>query len=103
MSFNPNQDHSISLAAAAAMTKDYRDANPGALIGGFFGKDALQAILDQVECVGIRYYYALDSNDNPTLVLVGAKANEDDLVNGELADIALPDPPNSSSPNALNS
>ena len=103
MSFNPNQDHSISLAAAAAMTKDYRDNNPGALVGGFFGKDALQAILDQPECVGIRYYYALDSNDDPTLVLVGAKANEDDIVNGELADAALPDPPNSSSPNALNS
>ncbi len=103
MSFNPNQNHSISLAAAAAMTKDYRDNNPGALVGGFFGKDALQAILDQPECVGIRYYYALDSNDDPTLVLVGAKANEDDIVNGELADAALPDPPNSSSPNALNS
>jgi len=102
MSFNPNQDHSISLAAAAAMTKEYRDANPGALLGGFFGKDAIQAILDQPDCVGIRYYYALDSGA-PTLVLVGAKANQDDMVNGELADSALPDPPNSSTPNALNS
>ena len=102
MSFSPNQDHSISLAAAAAMTKDYRDANPGALLGGFFGKDALQAILDQPECVGIRYYYALDGSA-PTLVLVGAIADENDIVNGLLADVALPNPPNSSSANPLNS
>lgn len=103
MSFNPNQDHSISLAAAAAMTKDYRDANPGARLGGFFGKDALQAILDQPDCVGIRYYFAQDSTDKLTLVLVGAKANQDDMVNGELAEYALPDPPYNSSPNSLNS
>ncbi|MFT7592368.1 MAG: hypothetical protein ACI9UJ_002300, partial [bacterium] len=68
MSFNPNQDHSISLAAAAAMTKDYRDANPGARLGDFFGKDALQAIIDQADCVGITYYFALDDNNELTLV-----------------------------------
>jgi hypothetical protein len=102
MSFSSDQDHSISLAAAAAMTKDYRDANPGALLGGFFGKDALQAILNQPECVGIRHYYALD-NGAPTLVLVGAKANQDDMINGELADSALPNPPFGSYPNVLNS
>lgn len=103
MSFNPNQDHSISLAAAAAMTKDYRDANPGARLGGFFGKDALQAIIDQTDCVGITYYFALDDNNELTLVLVGAKADENDMINGELADNSLPNPPNGSSPNVLNS
>ncbi|MFT5724664.1 MAG: hypothetical protein ACI9JN_001783 [Bacteroidia bacterium] len=102
MSFNPNQNHSITLVIAAAMTKDYRDSNPGATLGGFFGKDALQAILNQPNCVGISYYYALDGAA-PTLVLVGAKAEEDDMINGLLADHGLPNPPNGSQPNVLNS
>lgn len=102
MSFNPNQNHSITLTAAAEMTEDYRNANPGAILGGFFGKDAIQAILNQTDCVGIKYYYALN-NGAPTLVLVGAKANQDDLYTGLLAEFSLPDPPNSGSNNPLNS
>lgn len=101
MSFNPNQDHSISLQDAAEMTKAYRDNNPGAIIGGFFGKDAIQAILDQPECVGLKFYYA-EENGAPTLVLCGAKANQDDLYLGQLAEQALPDPPYNSSQNPLN-
>ncbi len=103
MSFNPNQDHSITLTAAAAMTKAYRDANPGARLGGFFGKDALIAILNQADCVGIKFYFAEDDNGDPSLVLVGAKANQDDMVTGLLADKLVPDPPGSSNPNSLNS
>lgn len=103
MSFTGNEDHSITLAAASAMTKDFRDANPGAILGGFFGKAAIQAILDQPDCTGIRYYNALTANGDPTLVLVGVKANQDDLVNGLLADYAKPMPPYSSANNALNS
>ncbi|MFY0644183.1 MAG: hypothetical protein JXR19_06930 [Bacteroidia bacterium] len=102
MSFNPNEDHSISLAEAANITKAYRDANPGAKIGGFFGKDAIQAILDQADCVGLKYYFAIESGQ-PTLVLCGAKADQDDLYTGSLAEFSNQDPPYSSSPNPLNS
>jgi hypothetical protein len=42
-------------------------------------------------------------NGNLTLVLCGAKANQDDLYLGYLADECLPDPPHSSSNNPLNS
>ncbi len=102
MSFNPNQDHSISLAEAAALTKAYRDANPGAKIGGFFGKAAIEAILNQPECVGLKFYYAIE-NGVPALVLCGAKADQDDLYQGSLAERELKDPPLNSSPNPLNS
>lgn len=102
MSFNPNQDHSISLAEAAVLTKAYRDANPGAKIGGFFGKAAIEAILNQTDCVGLKYYFAIE-NGEPTLVLCGAKADQDDLYQGLLAENDVTDPPNSSTPNPLNS
>ena len=102
MSFNPNQDHSISLAEAAVLTKAYRDANPGAKIGGFFGKVAIETILNQPNCVGLKYYFAIE-NGEPTLVLCGAEANQDDLYLGSLAENDDADPPNSSTPNPLNS
>ena len=101
MSFNPNEDHSITLAAAAELTKAHRDANPGAKIGGFFGKNAIEAILAQPDCVGLKYYFAIE-NGQPTLVLCGAKANQDDLYLGLLAEHDSEDPPYSSSPNPLN-
>lgn len=102
MSFNPNQDHSITLPDAAELTKAYRDNNPGAILGGFFGKDAIQAILDQPDCVGLKYYFA-EQGGQPTLVLCGAKANQDDLYLGSLAEDSLGDPPYTASPNPLNS
>ena len=57
MSFNPNENHSITLAAASVMTKAYRDADINSKIGGFFGKDAIQAILNQPTCVGLKFYF----------------------------------------------
>ena len=102
MSFNPNENHSITLAAASVMTKAYRDADINSKIGGFFGKDAIQAILNQPTCVGLKFYFALD-NGNLTLVLCGAKTDENDLYEGILAEDCKPDPPHHSTNNPLNS
>lgn len=102
MSFNPNENHSITLAAASVMTKSYRDANINSKIGGFFGKDAILAILNQPTCAGLKFYFALD-NGNLTLVLCGAKTDENDLFEGVLAEDSLPDPPYHSTNNPLNS
>ena len=55
MSFNPN--HSITLADASVMTNSYRDANLNSVICGFFGKDAMQAILNQTDCVGLNIIF----------------------------------------------
>ena len=102
MSFTGQEDHSISLADAAEMTKKYRDNNPGKRLGGFFGRDAVQAILDQEDCVGIRFYNAEDDKGKSTIVLVGAEANQNDMQNGLLAESPLPNPPFSSQNNPLN-
>ncbi len=104
MSFTGKEDHSIPLATAAQWTKNYRDANPSnAVKGHFYGKDAIQAILTQSDCVGIRIYYAIDDNGAKQLVIVGTDANENDLYNGLLAERGLPCPPYSGAANPLNS
>ena len=104
MSFTGKEDHAISLADAAKLTKKYRDQmRPTDIKGGFFGRDAIQAILDQTSCVGIRYYYGLDANNKQVLVLVGAKENMDDMVDGVLDENSLPCPSYCGVNNQLNS
>ncbi len=102
MSFDPNHNHSITLTEAGNMTEAFRVSNPTEKIGGFFGKKAIQDILDQTDCVGLKFYFARNNGDL-TLVVCGAKANQDDLYNGELAEFSYVDPPYSSSSNPLNS
>ncbi len=102
MSFTGHEDHSISLATAAAWTKNYRDKNSGATKGHFFGKDAINSILAQSGCVGIRLYYALDDAGAKQIILVGADANENDLYNGVLAERSIICPPMCGGGNPLN-
>ena len=102
--FNGNENHDITLAEAAELTKRYRDQmNSTDRKGGFFGKEKLLQILNQTDCVGIRYYYGLDRDNKQVLVLTGVLANEDDMVDGVLAELALPCPRRCGNDNALNS
>ena len=105
--FTGNENHDITFADAGVMTKRYRDANQGTnpVLGGFFGKTALLALLNQTDCVGIRYYYALDSAGNKQLVLVGVNSSENDLVSRDnlCKEMSIPCPTHCSSSNVLNS
>lgn len=104
MPFTGNEDHSISIEGAADLTRNYRNTSEsGAIIAEFFGKDALERILAQEGCVGIRCYYGKKENGTPALILVGTDANEDDLIDGdEIAQAGNPCPPYCASANALN-
>jgi len=104
MSFIGNEDHSITLEEASQLTRNFRDHAPsGSRRGGFFGKDALQSILDQEGCVGIRIYLGRSEDGKPDLLLVGVDADENDLIEGQLAEKAYPCPPYCGSSNTLNS
>ena len=104
MAFTGNEDHEISLSEAAQLTANYRDsAEPGSVKAGFFGKSAIEEILEQEKCVGIRIYYAQEEDGTPTFVVVGVEENEDDLVEGKIAEAPTPCPPNCGSANVLNS
>lgn len=104
MSFDGTEGGSITLAAAADLTANYRSAMAtGDRIAHFFGRDIIEELLAQDGCVGIRIYYGLDESGKKELVLVGVEADEDDMVTGLIADYAFPCPSNCSSANDLNS
>ncbi len=104
MSFTGNEEHSITLADASVLTERFRDNMPwDDTIAEFFGKAALLEILEQEDCVGIRFYYGFDDQMRPSLVAVGAKPNQDDLVNGFIAETGRRCPVYCSTPNDLNS
>lgn len=94
MALHGNENHSISLEDAARLTANYRDeAGEGAFLGGYFDKSALNKILTQEDCVGIRIYNARSDSDNPTFVLVGVNSEGEDLTGGELSEYANACPP----------
>lgn len=104
MSFNGSEGDFITLREGSEMTKRYRNTiQPGEVIGVFMGKEKLKAILDQSECKGIRFYFAKNERNENTLVLVGADANQNDLVDGLIADNCPPCPNICSISNSLNS
>lgn len=105
MSFTGQENHEISLQEASAMTKRYRDSQTEEMYikAEYFGKEAIQSILQQKDCVGIRIYYALDENMVKKMVLVGVDQNENDLYNGILAEKGFTSPPLALNSNPLNS
>src|SRR3989338_254636 len=100
MAFNGTEGGLISLDTASQMTKAYRDANHGGRIAHFFGRDILEEILAQEECMGIRMYYGINEDGDRELILVGANASENDLLD-LVADVSSPCPNLCSSPNKL--
>lgn len=101
MAFNGTEGGAITLISAAQMTAKYRTENPNSTIAHFFGKDILNQLLGQENCVGIRMYYGM-KDDQKELVLVGVDAEENDLLE-LVADLSMPCPKTCSSPNPLNS
>jgi len=101
MAFDGTEGGAITVRLGGTMTANYRTNNPGQRLGHFFGKDILNQILDQNGCMGIRMYYAEDDDGNKELVIVGADAEENDMLD-LVADISCPCPPCGDS-NALNS
>jgi hypothetical protein len=104
MSFTGEEDHSISLENAAELTSKYRQvAGPGAILGGYFSKNAIKAIIEQDDCVGMRFYYGRASDGKPKLVLVGVLVNEDDMTGGVILEHATDCPPHCGKADELNS
>jgi hypothetical protein len=104
--FTGTEDNEISYNDAALLTQNYRDAQvPGSnyVKGEYFSKASLESVLDQSGCVGIRIYYGLDENNVQRLVIVGADANENDIVTGIILEHGTLCPPHCGTGNNLNS
>ena len=104
VTFTGKEDHSISLEDASQMTRNFQlQTAPDQIIGGFFGKDAVLAIISQEKAVGLRYYYGLDDEGTPHIILIGVNADGNDMTDGLLAERATKCPPYCPESNDLNS
>ncbi|MFZ1729800.1 MAG: hypothetical protein WBQ23_03340 [Bacteroidota bacterium] len=89
--FTGMEDHTIALEEASELTRNYRKAaGQGAVKGRFFSRTAIEQILMQEETVGIRYYYGLDADNRPQMVMVGVDEFGQDLAEGFVFGNALP-------------
>ena len=105
MNYTGNEDHAISLADAAELTARYRtqfSAGTFYIKGEYFGKNALNSLLNQTGCVGARMYYGLKADQTQCLVIVGVDSNGNDMTTGEIMEMGLPCPTRCSDDNALN-
>lgn len=103
MTLTGNENHSITLAEGAAMTKNYRDTiTTGAVIAHSFGKTSIVDLLAQTGCVGVRLYYAISSTSVKELVAVGVDQYGNDLYQGIILDRTIKCPQDCPAANPLN-
>ena len=81
MTTNP---HIISLSEAETMTHAYQNAPQfqGLTIACMIDNNAYQQVLTQPGCVNVRTYFALDNQNNLTIVVVGVNDLGNDITNG---------------------
>lgn len=95
MAFTTNDGEYISLEDAAKWTENHRNSsNYNGVMAQFYGKAKIAAILQQPGCVGLRIYYAKDDQDNPVLVLIGARENGVDIESTMILERGTVCPPN---------
>ena len=104
MAFNGDEGTVVSLDDASRWTANYRRTiDSGEITAQFVGKNKLLEILEQDDCVGVRIYYGIGDDGKKNLVLVGAKADENDMEEGIIVEKLSPCPPLCPSRNPLNS
>jgi len=102
--FTGNENHDFNLKEAAEWTRLYRQLNPGEPFGHYFGKTAIQNILNQPGCVGIRIYNAIDPRTREKhFLVVGVEGSQTDLYNGLIAERCITCPTHCGNPSPLNS
>lgn len=103
--FTGYEEHEISFDDASVLTKEYRANDVNTIKGGFFGKRAIQKLLNQVDAVGIRIYLGQDENKLLKFILVGVDKYENDLIGNEYCcmEYSVPCPNQCGTNNMLNS
>ncbi len=90
-----NNNHEITLQEAITMTHAYQNAPQfaGQTKAGLISASAVQDLLNQTGCVGVRIYFALNTNNSLTTVLVGTNNLNEDMTSGILLDDLVSCPP----------
>ena len=103
MAFTGHENHTIPTADGAALTKEFRKRFTTQPKGYFFSKDTLQAMLNETNSVGIRFYFGSDPNGVLKLVFCACAGNENDIFSDIVGDAGAICPPNCGTANSLNS
>ncbi len=103
MAFNGKEGAPIDLSEASQWTRNFRTQNPGQVKAHYFGRDIIEKILDQSECVGIRIFQAINEQGEQHLILAGTDANENNQLHGLLGEASIPCPNQCGNADALNS
>lgn len=102
MAFTGKENCTTTLEAAATMNANFRDNFSEQPLGVYFSQKTLHEVLNQTNCVGIRFYFAYDDANQLTLTFAGVTGDENDIL-GIIGDNGLKCPPRCSTANALNS
>lgn len=97
----PRDKHWIDLDSATQLTAQWRKKHPKSPKAMGFDRAALDRILKQKGCKGIRCYYAQHDDGSWTLVIVGTDAKGRDMTKGEIAQEGIPCPPDCDSRSPL--
>ncbi|PYP39715.1 MAG: hypothetical protein DMD43_10245 [Gemmatimonadetes bacterium] len=94
MPLPPPQDQHIPLAAAAGLTRAYRQgAGPTAIKASMFFRQYLEEMLAQPGVAGVRVYFGQNVAGAATLVMVGVDQNGNDVTEGTILNNHVPCPP----------
>lgn len=100
----------ITKSVAKANIENYKQSatfiTHNGIRGFLFGKDKIEEILQQNDCLGIRVYYGYERDINnslkPQLIMVGTDVNGDDMTaGGKILDMGRPCPQNCPQNNAI--
>ncbi|HTR21195.1 MAG TPA: hypothetical protein VMH88_10110, partial [Gemmatimonadales bacterium] len=87
----PVGEHDIALAEARELIARRRRIAMES--GGAFKKEALDRLLAQPGCVGMRIYYGVHPDGRPAMVLVAVDEHGEELLKGALLEQHYPCPP----------
>lgn len=102
MAFDGTEGEFYTPEKAGEFTRRYRNARINPVEGCFIGREKLQAILNQPNCVGVRVYFGMDSDNTMNMVFVGADNNQNDILDVVVENVRK-NPPYGSDNNPLNS
>lgn len=93
MTIDTNSGTIITETDAIAYTHAHQTLFPRAIKAFFAGKNKLNLILDQEDCIGIRIYDGYDAEGEiANRVLVGVDAMGEDMVSGIILEDLIPCP-----------
>lgn len=102
--YSPDElSHKISLKAAAELTARFQESlTAGQPKGGFFGKKAMQRLLDFPGAVGLRFFFGAKNNGARVVVILCVDKFGTELFYGPAAEMSATCPPFCGQSNLLN-